>query len=153
MGLARLVEDKCNAGRFGFNHPLYPRLLLANITPPAPLPIKRLSPAEMAAKREKGLCFNFDTKFVPDHKCKPTLFLGLVVEADNPPTLDVEPIPDEFSSPPMAPEVELVLLEQPCISFQTLMGQLVPFTLKLTGIINSHNVVVLVIRGSVNNFI
>ena len=32
-------------------------------------PFKRLTPAEMAAKREKGLCFNCDEKFVSGHRC------------------------------------------------------------------------------------
>jgi hypothetical protein len=32
-------------------------------------PFKRLTPAEMAAKREKGLCFNCDEKFLRGHRC------------------------------------------------------------------------------------
>ncbi|XP_039121357.1 uncharacterized protein LOC120258078 [Dioscorea cayenensis subsp. rotundata] len=157
MGLARLVEDKCNAGRLSFNRPPYPRLLPAPSTPPgprpAPLPIKRLSPAEMAARREKGLCFNCDAKFVPGHKCKPAVFLCLLVDAEDPPPADVEPAPDESTPLPTTPEEEMVIPEEPSISFHALMGQLVPSTLKLAGTINGHNVVVLVDGGSTNNFI
>lgn len=41
-----------------------------NHTTPPKGPFKMLTQLEMSAKREKGLCFNCDEKFVPDHKCK-----------------------------------------------------------------------------------
>lgn len=40
----------------------------------SPLPIKRLSPAELHDKRSKGLCFNCNEKFNLGHRCK-KLFL------------------------------------------------------------------------------
>lgn len=40
--------------------------------------IKRLSPSEMAARREKGLCYNCDEKFSPAHKCKGRMFFFMV---------------------------------------------------------------------------
>lgn len=39
-------------------------------TPPTKGPMKVLTAAEMSVRREKGLCFNFDEKFVSGHKCK-----------------------------------------------------------------------------------
>ena len=47
------------------------------------LPIKRLTPAEMAAQRERGLCFNCDDKVVPGHCCKPPQFLCLLAEDED----------------------------------------------------------------------
>lgn len=37
-------------------------------------PIKLLTSAEMAARREKGLCYNCDEKYVFGHKCKHKVF-------------------------------------------------------------------------------
>ena len=34
------------------------------------LPIKRLSPAQVEERRRKGLCYNCDDKWSPEHKCK-----------------------------------------------------------------------------------
>lgn len=34
------------------------------------LPLKRLTPSELQSRREKSLCYNYDEKFVPGHKCK-----------------------------------------------------------------------------------
>lgn len=39
------------------------------------LPVfKRLSPAERKERASKGLCFNYDDKFSPGHKCKGRIF-------------------------------------------------------------------------------
>ena len=39
--------------------------------PPAPRspPIRHLSETEMQARREKGICYNFDEKFTRGHRC------------------------------------------------------------------------------------
>lgn len=45
--------------------------------------IKKITPAEMAVRREKGLCYNCDEAFVPRHKCvKQQLFLIVGDEND-----------------------------------------------------------------------
>ncbi|GJW99402.1 hypothetical protein Tco_0183316 [Tanacetum coccineum] len=44
-----------------------------------PLPIKWISPAERQDRLSKGLCFNYDNKWVPGHKC-PGKFLFLMVD-------------------------------------------------------------------------
>ncbi|GKB38249.1 retrotransposon gag protein [Tanacetum coccineum] len=86
IGMAKLVEDKLTTSRFSnprsstvrpFNNPsTQPPLVTRN----NPLPIKRFSPTEMAARREKGLCFNYDEVFSPGHRCKSKQFLCLLVE-------------------------------------------------------------------------
>ena len=75
-------------------------------TPPAPsllgpvpstLPnnVKRLSSAEHAERRSKGLCFNCDEQFKPGHHCKQTqlLLLNADIPRHNPP----KPPPDHHS--------------------------------------------------------
>ncbi|KAG5520771.1 hypothetical protein RHGRI_033370 [Rhododendron griersonianum] len=62
-------------------------------------PIKRLTPKEMEAKREKGLCYNCDEKLVRGHQCQKKqlyLMIGEDEEEDDTgqDTQDVEePIP------------------------------------------------------------
>lgn len=61
--------------------PSSPSPSLLGPTPnPSPIPIRRLSPAEMDARRAKGLCFNCDDKFSPDHRCKSKQFLLLLAD-------------------------------------------------------------------------
>ncbi|KAK9161050.1 hypothetical protein Syun_007391 [Stephania yunnanensis] len=78
MGMAKTFDEKSLGSR-----PITPKPFLkpftnlpanavpatANPAKPA-YPLKRLTQAEMAARREKGLCYNCDEKFIPDHKCK-----------------------------------------------------------------------------------
>jgi hypothetical protein len=47
-----------------------PPLPLSNLTSIKSIPSHRLSLAEMQDRRDKGLCFNCDDKFVPGHRCK-----------------------------------------------------------------------------------
>lgn len=82
IGLAKLLEDKCNAARASQRFfppwaPL-PNPLLATSIPPnqvspalPPIPIKILTPAEMAIRQECGLCYNCDSKFTKGHRCNP----------------------------------------------------------------------------------
>jgi hypothetical protein len=42
----------------------------------------RLAPAEMAERREKGLCFNYDEKFSRGHHCQCLFYLEVVDEAE-----------------------------------------------------------------------
>lgn len=75
IGMAKLIEDKCNSTRTRAWSP--PALCLLppqqpqapTTTRQAPIPIKRLTPSEMLARREKGLCFNCDAKFTPVYRC------------------------------------------------------------------------------------
>ena len=54
-------------------------------TPPttSQLPIKRLTPAEIQAKRENGLCYSCDEKFNITHCCKNHMMLLLDDECIN----------------------------------------------------------------------
>ncbi|XP_039129157.1 uncharacterized protein LOC120265351 [Dioscorea cayenensis subsp. rotundata] len=167
MGLARIMEDKCNAARAASGPPRLPFRAhnmgtLALPAPEAPrlpgpapaIPIKKLTPAEMAARRERGLCFNCDSPFTRGHRCKPPQFLCLLVE-------DEADFQGDISDPDLVPlEVpmdaspeEPPAADQPSISFHALTGALVPSTLKLAGSINGKSVTVLIDGGSTNNFL
>lgn len=70
--------------KLGLLPTLFPKPTTTPITNPKPTPrtgFKRLTWAEKQARREKGLCFNCDEKFVPGHKCNlQQAFLIEVVE-------------------------------------------------------------------------
>lgn len=106
--LARLQEDKTQDSKRPFHSRNPPPLNIPplNTVPAPPLPpllpappkttFKHLSPSEMVARREKGLCFNCDEKFSSDHRCKLKFFL---IIADD----EITQIPEE-PPPPLSPE-------------------------------------------------
>ncbi|OMO88582.1 Retrotransposon gag protein [Corchorus olitorius] len=55
---------------------------LALPAPPSQPPIKRLTPAEMQARRAKGFCYNCNEQYKPGHKCCTTPFLLLQTKED-----------------------------------------------------------------------
>ena len=77
IGLTKLQEDKYNSlRRYPPTRPLpIPNSSCNQISSPfLPLPvaisIKRLSIIEQQIRRKKGLCFRYDEKFHPGHKCQ-----------------------------------------------------------------------------------
>lgn len=88
--MTKLVDHKCNAARFSSSktQPLLPKQVSSiadtvtnlTISKQAPFTIKCLSLAEMALRREWGLCFNWDEKFTVGHKYHPTQFLCLLAD-------------------------------------------------------------------------
>lgn len=48
----------------------------------------------MALRREQGLCFNCDEKFVKGHKCSSKFFIMIVDDDTNIPTDDVFNLPE-----------------------------------------------------------
>lgn len=141
IGMAKLVEDKCNAARFTsgplrfFTRPpvlashtsASPQTQLRTNQPGHSIPIKRLSPTEMAARRERGLCYNCDSPFTKGHRCNPAQFLCLLVDDEN---QALEEICDAETSPPQVepdpPPDTLHPAEVPCLSFHALTGMIVP---------------------------
>lgn len=110
VGMAKLIEDKCHAACAPVGRSQFQRRTVTLPPPPRPrpvsLPIKLLTASEMAARREKGLCFNCDSKFTPGHKYTLALFPCLMVdedslelpEGDNPPEHhdpQLQAIPDD----------------------------------------------------------
>uniref|UniRef100_A0A2N9IXL2 Retrotransposon gag domain-containing protein n=1 Tax=Fagus sylvatica TaxID=28930 RepID=A0A2N9IXL2_FAGSY len=43
--------------------------------PRPPMAIRRLSPSELQQRKDKGLCYNYNEKFHPGHRCKKLFFI------------------------------------------------------------------------------
>ncbi|KAK4389904.1 Transposon Ty3-G Gag-Pol polyprotein [Sesamum angolense] len=88
IGLAKLLGS--SLPRPSVPVPTTPLSVVPRSAPPALpkhpiLPIKHLLPAEMQARRAKGLCFNCDEKFFVGHRCRPKQFLLLLADEDGSP--------------------------------------------------------------------
>ncbi|XP_075515833.1 uncharacterized protein LOC142550640 [Primulina tabacum] len=162
MSLAKLYEDKFSDSAslpvnwgdnsvtskqsFAMVTPSRPPLLP---TPPGPKKsyhMKRLTPAKMLARREKGLCYNCDEKFFQGHKCKGQFFLCIVPEVE----VAEKASGDESSL--VSPEMGS-LQDCPEISLHALVGQPCPRALRLTAFIKKVQVQTLIDGGSTHNFI
>lgn len=122
------------------------------VNPPKPSPtIKRLSPAELQARREKGLCYNCDEKYIQGHRCK-RLFHLLIVEPDKileeAATLQLEAA--DLAEKLVVPDLEP---DPAQISLHALMSHSVPRTLRVLGQIHQSPVAILIDSGSTHNFL
>lgn len=88
IGLARLYESRHQATQniLGVNikepEPPLPSSSLTRTQEPV---VKRLSPTELQARRDRGLCFNCDERFMPGHRCKKLFLLeGIYPEEKEP---------------------------------------------------------------------
>ena len=120
-------------------------------TPPPPPTVRRLTPEELASRRERGLCFSCYEKFHKGHRCAPRVHL-LIADEDDPlehvgsnidPPDPNNPIPDPSELPDTPAH----------ISLNSLAGHLAPETLRLVGHISGNPVLVLIDGGSTHNFI
>ncbi|KAH9678316.1 hypothetical protein KPL71_025660 [Citrus sinensis] len=68
---------------------------LPPLLPTPNLPIRRLTPAELRDKREKGLCYNCDQKYSANHRCR-SKFLLLMGTDDNEPASFEQELPPDF---------------------------------------------------------
>ncbi|GJS64184.1 putative mitochondrial protein [Tanacetum coccineum] len=101
-------------------------------------PFKRLTDAEMAEKRSKGICFRCDEKFAPGHSCaSKTLQVLLVGDEEE----------DEDS------DTEHVHLDSVEVSLNFVMGFTTPRTMKIQGKLGDRDVVVLIHCGATHNFL
>nr|KYP38939.1 hypothetical protein KK1_039771 [Cajanus cajan] len=77
--------------------------------------IKKISPAEMQLRREKGLCFTYDDKFSPSHKCPNKQYLLLQVDDED--RMELLPDPPDNSGSHTSP-----LLQEHHLSYNALKG-------------------------------
>lgn len=99
--------------------------------------VKRLPWDELQKRREKGLCFNCDERFIPGHRCKiKQAFLTELVESSD------EEVQEEGHTNDAAE-----------ISIYALVGIRGPRTLRMESWINGRRVMVLIDSGSTHNFI
>jgi hypothetical protein len=103
----------------------------------------RLTPQQLEERKEKGLCFNCDSKYSKGHKCGEKKLFYIECEEEE----EQEPSQDE--------NVEAISSEEltPTISCNALAGISTPQTLKIEGYIKKKKVIVLIYYGSTHNFI
>ncbi|MCI33910.1 hypothetical protein A2U01_0055128, partial [Trifolium medium] len=105
----------------------------------------------MASRREKGLCYNCDETFSPQHKCKGRFFLliaGDDFESDEPHS----PPPTIESFPPQTTPI----ISDPSeaqISLHAISGTTNPATISISGRLPNHPVTVLIDGRSTHNFV
>lgn len=68
-------------------------------------PIKRLTPREMELRKEKGLCYNCDEKYVRGHRCQSRQLYLLVGDDDDPPI--AEPWGEVDEDPPFGTDMQI----------------------------------------------
>jgi hypothetical protein len=105
----------------------------------------RLTPQQLEERKEKGLCFNCDSKYSKGHKCGEKKLFHIDCEEEE--EQEQEPSQDE--------NVEAILSEEltPMISCNALNGISTPQTLKIEGYIKKKKVIVLIDSSSTHNFI
>lgn len=96
----------------------------------------------MQRRREKGLCFNCDEKFVPGHKCKAKQ------------AFMIEPCESDEEGSELTEKVSDATCEDGAdISVHAIAGTHGPRTLNFMAYIRNRRIVVLIDNGSSHNFI
>ncbi|XP_026383401.1 uncharacterized protein LOC113278891 [Papaver somniferum] len=109
-------------------------------------PVKRLTHAQMQVRKYKGICYNFDEFYRQSHRCKTQQLFMLIADEDleDHGSLSTEEISDTY------PSASDSTIE---ISLQALTGNIAHDTIRISGHLNKHPVVVLIDTGSTHNFI
>ena len=113
--------------------------------------MRRLTQEEIASRRKRGLCFNYDERYHRGHRCTSRAFLFIFEEGDpNSPLINQ---PDPQLEPQTLNQLDSLDPYPTQISFNSLAGNVAPETLRFMGTINDHPVVLLVDDDSTHNFI
>jgi excinuclease UvrABC ATPase subunit len=143
--VARNVENKNMAMATRRTNPnIYRENNAASSKTPQPT---RLTPQQLEERKEKGLCFNCDSKYSKGHKCGEKKLFYIDCEEEEEQEQEQEPFQDE--------NVEAISSKEltPTISCNALAGISTPQTLKIEGYIKNKKVIVLIGSGSTHNFI
>ncbi|KAL1327056.1 uncharacterized protein [Arachis hypogaea] len=120
-------------------------------TPPLKNPVRRLTPAEIQSKREKGLCYWCDERFSANHRCTNRQFMWLQLELDE----NMAPV-DDLAEPVFADNTLESLEGQVLdhhLSCNAMHGTPGPSTIRVKVSINGLEVQALIDGGSSDSFI
>ncbi|MCI02593.1 retrovirus-related pol polyprotein from transposon opus, partial [Trifolium medium] len=101
--------------------------------PKSSTPIKRLTPDELQARRDKGLCYNCDERFQPGHRCKRQFHLLIVEPEDSISTEVVSALQTLEGDDPVEQDLPDPDPDPAQISLHALMGHTIPQTLRVMG--------------------
>jgi hypothetical protein len=121
----------------------FPPLPSAHLARNRSLAIKKLSPAKLSDRRSRGLCFNYDDKFSPGHRCKKLFLIEGIYE-------DGEGSMEEDSAKEQWPEDNA---DVPKISLYAISGIQSLQTMRIRGTLKKTRIVVLADTGSTHNFL
>ncbi|KAK6136072.1 hypothetical protein DH2020_030177 [Rehmannia glutinosa] len=114
--------------------------------PPKP-PVKLLTAAEMAARREKGLCYNCDEPFTYGHRCKNRITYMIMTEEEELSFLQDESVLED------PPDLQSTPMEEVQMTLNAIAGEDGVTTMRLFGECDGHKLHVLIDSGSTLSFI
>ncbi|CAA0840135.1 Unknown protein, partial [Striga hermonthica] len=106
--------------------------------------IRLLTPAEMAARRDKGLCYNCDEQYTYGHRCKHRLNYMVMTEEEEGNYLKKEEPPEEEN---------LDTMEEIQMSLNSITGEVGLTTMRVCGGTGEHKLHILIDSGSTLSFI
>jgi len=106
--------------------------------------VKKMSLVEMQLRRDKGLCFTCDDKFIPSHRCPNKQHLLLQMDDDK-----------DLINPPQDNEIDKGLNSQddPHLSFNDLKGSAGLGTMRFQGSTQGMRIQILIDSGNSDNFL
>lgn len=118
------------------------------VSHPSKPPTKLLTAAEMFARREKGLCYNCDKKYVFGHRCKNViLYMVMTEEEELLYAHDAVEMDTSSLNGASVPEVEEVQM-----SIHSLLGEGGPITMRVVGEVGDQKLNILLDSGSTLSF-
>jgi hypothetical protein len=116
-------------------------------------PVQKITATQMKDRRDKGLCYYCDDRWLAGHKCKsPRLYLlfGLTVPSDN---TGEDVYYDSSDAADPIPKFDVVECKEPEISLNAIFGSLGAKSMRLMGRLQNQQVSILVYSGSTHNFL
>lgn len=111
---------------------------------------RRLAPAEARERRQKGLCFHYDERYTPSHKCKTQQLFwveGLMQDRNEDDGQHLELLKYQLHIEPIEDD------PAPQISLHAIAGTKTPQTMRIVGRLRHCTLTILIDSGSTHNFI
>ena len=153
--LAKLQEDKLRDKRSSFQRPFQPSPSSSStsLNPKVKPPYVQRTPEDMAFRREKGLCYNCDDKWSPNHRCKGRILLFIAY--DLPPN-DGDPnsiTPNSCLEDNGGDSEPAMDTSFPHVSLHAMSGLPSSETFRIYGTIKNARLTILIDSGSTHNFL